>query len=132
MWSPTLNSSPPFPFNRISLGPVWHELDITNFLSVKASNNTLGRPSYLDVKTNKSDCLIKGYGFSTKLIILTNQAGLQLYTGNHLSEKFNQNQGLCLEAQHYPDSPNNNKFPTTKLMAKEKYYSETTYLFGVI
>ena len=67
-----------------------------------------------------------------KLTISTNQPGIQLYTGNHLSEKFNQNQGLCLETQHFPDSPNNNKFPTTKLMAKEKYYSETTYLFGVI
>ena len=67
-----------------------------------------------------------------KLTISTTQPGIQLYTGNHLSEKFNQNQGLCLETQHYPDSPNNNKFPTAKLMAKEKYYSETTYLFGVI
>jgi len=66
------------------------------------------------------------------LIISTNQPGLQLYTGNHLSGKFNQNQGLCVESQHFPDSPNNNKFPTTKLVAKEKYYSETTYLFDVI
>ena len=32
-----------------------------------------------------------------KLTISTNQPGVQLYTGNHLSEKFNQNQGLCLE-----------------------------------
>ena len=67
-----------------------------------------------------------------KLTISTNQPGVQLYTGNHLSGKFNQNQGLCLETQHFPDSPNNDKFPTTKLMAKEKYYSETTYLFDII
>ena len=64
-----------------------------------------------------------------KLIISTNQPGLQLYTGNHLSEKFNQNQGLCLETQHYPDSPNNNGFPSTALKAKKKFYSKTTYFF---
>ena len=64
-----------------------------------------------------------------KLIISTNQPGLQLYTGNHLSEKFNQNQGLCLETQHYPDSPNNSSFPSTALKAKKKFYSKTTYFF---
>lgn len=64
-----------------------------------------------------------------KLTISTNQPGVQLYTGNHLSGKFNQNQGLCLETQHYPDSPNNDNFPSTELKAGEKFYSKTTYFF---
>ena len=67
-----------------------------------------------------------------KLIIFTNQPGIQFYSGNHLSGFFNKNQGLCLETQHFPDSPNNDNFPTTKLIADEEYYSETTYLFDVI
>ena len=67
-----------------------------------------------------------------KLIISTNQPGIQFYSGNHLSGFFNKNQGLCLETQHFPDSPNNDNFPTTKLIANEKYYSETTYLFDII
>ena len=67
-----------------------------------------------------------------KLIISTNQPGIQFYSGNHLSRFFNKNQGLCLETQHFPDSPNNDNFPTTKLMANEEYYSETIYLFDVI
>ena len=67
-----------------------------------------------------------------KLTISTTQPGIHFYTGNHLSGNFNQNQGLCLETQHFPDSPNNDKFPTTKLFAKGKYYSETTYVFDVI
>lgn len=67
-----------------------------------------------------------------KLIISTNQPGIQFYSGNHLSKFFNKNQGLCLETQHFPDSPNNDNFPTTKLMANEEYYSETIYLFDVI
>ena len=64
-----------------------------------------------------------------KLTVSTNQPGVQLYTGNHLSGKFNQNQGLCLETQHYPDSPNNDNFPSTELKADEKFYSKTTYFF---
>ena len=67
-----------------------------------------------------------------KLIISTNQPGIQFYSGNHLSKFFNKNQGLCLETQHFPDSPNNDNFPTTILMADEEYYSETIYLFDLI
>ena len=67
-----------------------------------------------------------------KLTISTNQPGIQFYSGNHLSGFFNKNQGLCLETQHFPDSPNYDNFPATKLMANEQYYSETTYLFDVI
>ena len=67
-----------------------------------------------------------------KLIISTNQPGIQFYSGNHLSRFFNKNQGLCLETQHFPDSPNNDNFPTTILMANEEYYSETIYLFDLI
>ena len=67
-----------------------------------------------------------------KLIISTNQPGIQFYSGNHLSEFFNKNQGLCLETQHFPDSPNNDNFPTAKLIANEEYYSETIYFFDVI
>ena len=67
-----------------------------------------------------------------KLIISTNQPGIQFYSGNHLSGFFNKNQGLCLETQHFPDSPNNDSFPTTKLIANKEYYSETIYFFDVI
>ncbi len=67
-----------------------------------------------------------------KLIISTDQPGIQFYSGNYLFGVFNKNQGLCLETQHFPDSPNNDNFPTTKLKANEEYYSETTYLFEII
>ena len=67
-----------------------------------------------------------------KLIISTNQPGIQFYSGNHLSGFFNKNQGLCLETQHFPDSPNNDNLPTTKLISNEEYYSETIYFFDVI
>ena len=67
-----------------------------------------------------------------KLIIKTDQPGIQLYSGNHLSGSFTKNQGLCLETQHFPDSPNNNNFPSTKLKANHQYYSATCYVFSNI
>ena len=67
-----------------------------------------------------------------KLIISTDQPGIQFYSGNHLSGTFNKFQGLCLETQHFPDSPNNENFPSTILKANEGYYSYTKYKFTTI
>jgi aldose 1-epimerase len=67
-----------------------------------------------------------------KLMITTDQPGIQLYSGNHLRGKFIKNEGVCLEAQHFPDSPNNKTFPSTILKANEEYYTKTIYSFGII
>lgn len=64
--------------------------------------------------------------------IHTDQPGVQLYTGNHLSGVFSKNQGLCLEAQHFPNSPNINLFPSTIIKANEDYYSKTSYHFKLL
>jgi len=66
-----------------------------------------------------------------KLSILTDQPGIQIYTGNHLKKNFSKHQGVCLETQHFPDSPNNENFPTTILRANEKYYTKTSYSFDI-
>ena len=42
------------------------------------------------------------------------------------------NEGVCLETQHFPDSPNNKTFPSTILKANEEYYTKTIYSFGII
>ena len=39
--------------------------------------------------------------------------------------------GLCLETQHFPDSPNNPHFPTTVLRPGEKYHTTTIYAFHI-
>lgn len=67
-----------------------------------------------------------------KVIITTDQPGIQLYTGNHLKGTFMKNEGVCLETQHFPDSPNNINFPTTLLKAKKEYYTKTSYSFSLI
>jgi len=73
------------------------------------------------------------------LEVLTMEPGVQLYTGNFLDGTlsngdfvFVKNSGLCLETQHYPDSPNHPHFPSTILEPGEKYFTKTVYRFGVM
>ncbi len=73
------------------------------------------------------------------LEVITDQPGLQLYTGNFLDGKqkghggviFNFRTGFCLESDHYPDSPNHPDFPTTILNPGETFKSTTIYRFSV-
>jgi aldose 1-epimerase len=55
----------------------------------------------------------------------TTEPGFQLYTGNHVKHK-----GLCLESQHYPDSPNRPNFPSSILRPGETLKSTTVYAFS--
>ncbi|RYG65386.1 galactose mutarotase, partial [bacterium] len=69
----------------------------------------------------------------------TDQPGVQLYTGNFLDGKttgrggavYGQYHAFCLEAQHYPDSPNRRTFPSTILRPGGVYHQTTEYRFGV-
>jgi len=69
------------------------------------------------------------------LEVFTTQPGLQFYTGNFLDGQFNNRDGkpvkqhsaLCLETQHFPDSPNKPNFPTTILRPGDLYHSVTVY-----
>ena len=73
------------------------------------------------------------------LEVLTTEPGLQFYTGNFLDStltgKYNrvygQHAALCLETQHFPDSPNQPGFPTTTLNPGETYHQTTVYRFSV-
>ncbi|TGD80583.1 aldose epimerase family protein [Hymenobacter wooponensis] len=71
--------------------------------------------------------------------LYTDQPGVQFYSGNFLkgnlsgkgNTKYIQNYGFCLETQHFPDSPNQPKFPSTILNPGETFHSTTEYRFGV-
>jgi len=70
--------------------------------------------------------------------VLTDQPGMQLYTGNFLKETpgkagqvYRKNSGFCLETQHFPDSPNHPNFPSTVLRPGEVYRTTTIYRFSV-
>lgn len=69
----------------------------------------------------------------------TSQPGLQFYTGNFLTEgepgrdrtPLCKHGGLCLEGQHFPDSPNQRAFPSVILEAGHVYHHINHYQFGV-
>ena len=73
------------------------------------------------------------------LEVLTDQPGVQLYTGNFLNgtqtghggKVYNYRSGFCLETQHFPDSPNQAAFPSVILMPEEPFLSSTTFRFSV-
>lgn len=55
------------------------------------------------------------------LKLYTTQPGLQLYTGQYLSDPFQPFQGICLEAQNFPNAPNEPGFPDTVLRPGNQY-----------
>jgi aldose 1-epimerase len=78
-------------------------------------------------------------GCGRALEVYTTQPGLQLYTGNFLDGSdagrdgapYLKHGGICLETQHYPDSPNHPEYPSTALRPGETYNQETVFRFTV-
>ena len=72
------------------------------------------------------------------LEVYTTEPGVQFYTGNFLDgtitgkhgHAYNKHAGLCLETQHFPDSPNHSNFPWTILKPEQTYNSRTVYKFS--
>ena len=72
------------------------------------------------------------------LDVSTTEPGLQFYTGNFLDgtitgkagHAYARRGGLCLETQHFPDSPNHANFPTTIVRPGTPYRSQTVFAFG--
>jgi aldose 1-epimerase len=73
------------------------------------------------------------------LEVFTDEPGIQFYSGNFLDGSlpsksggvYAQRTGFCLETQHYPDSPNQEDFPSVVLHPNEKYESQTTFKLSV-
>jgi len=65
-----------------------------------------------------------------KMKLFTDQPALQLYNGSALNGYFNQYQGICLEAQGYPDSVNKTHFPSTILTPDQAYEQTIIYAFS--
>lgn len=63
--------------------------------------------------------------------VLTTQPGVQLYTGNNLERPHLQHEAFCLETQHFPDSPNQPQFPSTRLESGEQFEEITLHRFSV-
>jgi aldose 1-epimerase len=73
-----------------------------------------------------------------RLTVSTTEPGIQFYAGNFLDgslygasgRQYRQGDGLALETQHYPDSPNHPNFPSTVLRPGETYATSTVYAFS--
>jgi aldose 1-epimerase len=110
-------------FDQIGNDPVGYD---HNFVLDGSSEDKFLAAKLLDPKTGRS------------LEVLTTEPGVQFYTGNFLNGTLKsgdftyvKNSGMCLETQHFPDSPNQPNFPSTILRPGEKYISQTIYKFGV-
>jgi aldose 1-epimerase len=77
-------------------------------------------------------------GSGRRMIVKTTQPGIQFYTGNfldgtltgHDQKKIIKHAALCLETQHFPDSPNQPAFPNAILSPGQTFHETTEYLFS--
>lgn len=78
-------------------------------------------------------------GSGRQVEVLTTEPGVQFYTGNFLDGTLKGKSGkpyikrgaFCLETQHFPDSPNQDNFPSARLNPGETYTSKTIYRFSI-
>jgi aldose 1-epimerase len=74
-----------------------------------------------------------------QLEVITTEPALQFYSGNLLDGsavgkrgvRYGKYAGICLETQHYPDSPNQPSFPSTELKPGQEYHHRVIYRFSV-
>jgi aldose 1-epimerase len=100
-------------------------------------NFVLDRWSDNDMETAAK--LIDPYS-GRQLTIRTTEPGLQFYSGNFLDgtlygtsgRQYRQGDGLALETQHFPDSPNQPSFPSTVLHPGDTYRTSTVYAFSTV
>jgi aldose 1-epimerase len=77
-------------------------------------------------------------GSGLSMEVLTTEPGIQLYTPNFPHGKlvgkehrdYGGHAAICLETEHYPDSPHEPGFPSTVLRPGELFHSETIYRFS--
>ena len=92
-------------------------------------------------KTGKLELAVRAYEPKSGRVmeISTTEPGVQFYTGNYLDgsltglggKVYKSRHGFCLETQHFPDSPNQPKFPSAVLKAGQTYRSTTLHKFSV-
>ncbi|MEE9364130.1 MAG: aldose epimerase family protein [Cellulophaga sp.] len=130
--------------------------------SVKGTALDFTSPTAIGLRINtKNDQLKFGFGYDHNFVldgtglktaakivapksgrvmeVITDEPGMQLYSGNFLSGKdigkenlpYEYRTAFCLETQHYPDSPNQLQFPSTFLKPEEIYTSTCIYKFSI-
>ena len=95
----------------------------------------------LDTKGDINTPAVELYSPASGILLemFTDEPGVQVYSGNFLDGTatgkkgitYNQHAAICLESQHYPDSPNKPQWPSVRLNPGETYNSHCIYKFSV-
>jgi aldose 1-epimerase len=98
-----------------------------NFVLNKAGNNLSHAATVFEPTSGR------------EMEVYTTEPGIQFYSGNYLDGSvkgkngriYERRSAFCLEAQHFPDSPNKPQFPSTVLKPGERYSQVTVYKFSI-
>lgn len=128
------------PMDFTAARPVGAEIDNFEFVQLK-NGNGYDHNWVLNTQGNDSVVALRMMAPSTgiTLEILTDEPGVQVYSGNFLDGTvtgkngiiYAQRTGMALETQHYPDTPNKPQWPTAVLRPGETYTSHCVYRFSV-
>jgi aldose 1-epimerase len=96
------------------------------------------KPTRVGERIDGDDPQVKlGNGYDHNWVVRTTEPGIQFYSGNFLSgvrgkggRTYSRRSGLCLETQHFPDSPNQPSFPPTTLRPGENFQSVTEFVLS--
>ena len=115
---------------------IGQKINIIKNKKIKRVSNTINQLGFdltYCIKKNSKNYLasLKNKKTNTQLDFYSNLPGVQLYTSQGLryKNKLTPYQGVCLETQHYPDSPNNKNFPNQLF---RNYYTIAAYRFNII
>ncbi len=128
-----------------------NQLPTGNFLPVKGTKYDFTSPTTINPTEAELDycfvinpsspgevsAIMQHLGSGRKVSVLTTQPGIQVYTSNFLDGSlcghggscYEKHSAVCLETQHFPDSPNQPAFPPTLLSPDKKYYQKTIFFF---
>ncbi|MDR2682581.1 MAG: galactose mutarotase [Dysgonamonadaceae bacterium] len=126
------------PMDFTTATAVGERIDNTDFEAIKLGNGydhnyVLDNPGDINRLAGKLISPVTGIAMD----IYTTEPGIQFYSGNFLNGSntgkkgiaYNLRSALCLETQHFPNSPNQKEFPSTELHPDSVYQSRTIYKF---
>ena len=120
--------------------PVGQDIDKYDFVQLK-NGNGYDHNWVLNTKGDLTQVAARLTSPKTGIVleVYTNEPGIQIYSGNFLDGTvigkkgivYNQRASVCLETQHYPDSPNKPEWPSVVLEPGQTYHSECIFKFSV-
>lgn len=126
----------PFDFNKLKLIGKDIDADDPQLIYGKGYDHNF----VIDGTGLRKAAKVIDYHSGRTMEVWTDEPGLQFYSGNFLNSmevgkeelRYHRRGALCLETQHFPDSPNHSNFPTTLVRPGQIYTSTCIYKFGLV